>query len=122
MFLGTIEQLLNQLDIKDILSRLFKLLDIINQKSTNHKLPQNDQMELMNSNSSLRLAVPLPLCCVFTLHHTLRSTLTILTGLMSMLCLVCPLRNGGSSSTSSISKSSSETAAYKMNELEVQLT
>lgn len=26
-----------------------------------------------------------------------------------MLCLVCPLRNGGSSSTSSISKSSSET-------------
>lgn len=35
-------------------------------------------------------------------------TLTILMGLMSMLCLVCPLRKGGSSSTSSISRSSSK--------------
>lgn len=35
------------------------------------------------------------------------NTFTILTGLMLMLHLVCPLRNGGSSSTRSISISSS---------------
>lgn len=35
------------------------------------------------------------------------STFTILTGLMLVLHFVCPLRKGGSSSTSSISSSSS---------------
>lgn len=44
--------------------------------------------------------------------------MTILTGLMSMLCLVCPLRNGGSSSTSSISRSSSEMRKQLMKTLE----
>lgn len=44
------------------------------------------------------------------------NTFTIFTGLMLVLHLVCPLRNGGSSSTKSISKSSSEwEQTYKIN-------
>lgn len=44
------------------------------------------------------------------------NTFTIFTGLMLVLHLVCPLRNGGSSSTKSISKSSSEwEQTYTMN-------